>query len=97
MAVTNNPFNNLVFNEVRPTYVGPPVEEIANTREYLTELGRVNRDAYTLLDSTYANMQSDIGPDPTGAAMIDEHRAKLKNNISAVSYTHLTLPTKRIV
>ena len=82
MAVTNNPFNNLVFNEVRPTYVGPPVEEIANTREYLTELGRVNRDAYTLLDSTYANMQSDIGPDPTGAAMIDEHRAKLKNNIS---------------
>lgn len=75
-------FNNLAFNEVRPTYVGPPVEEIAATREHLTATSRANQDANTLMNQLFADTMSQIGPDETGAAIIDEHRQKLKSAIS---------------
>lgn len=75
-------FNNLAFNEVRPTYVGPPVEEIAATREHLTATSRANQDANTLMNQLFADTMSQIGPDETGAAIIDEHRQKLKSTIS---------------
>ena len=36
-------------------------------------------------------------PPPLGGARLDSDHAKVWRNIQPVSYTHLTLPTKRIV
>ena len=79
--------------------------EIANPLRY----GIVGSGAENILDITSAQVQeirdaaqAVVGRDPLGAASSTESEQenvtlRLDWNINAVSYTHLTLPTKRIV
>ena len=69
----NNPFDVTVLNEVRPTYVGPPVEDISQARQYLTKTGRENQEAKILLEGAFADTINSLSEDPDGINLVKQH------------------------
>lgn len=81
----NNPYNTSVFTEVRPTYVGPPVEEIAAAREELTQTAKDNQLATSMLNEAFSDSIANMQGDPEGVAMIMEHRDQFANSLSNIT------------
>ena len=72
----------------------------------ITTFGGANLPSVQALSSVLRNIQSDIGPsgtvilkmDKTGHWVFGADQTEVEEgSLWAVSYTHLTLPTKRIV
>lgn len=82
---SNNPFDTSVFNEVRPTYVGPPVEELSGAREYLTQTGRENILAKGILDQAFANSINEVQGDDEAVAMIVDHKNKFEQSLGEIT------------
>lgn len=82
---SNNPFDTSIFNEVRPTYIGPPVEELGQAKEYLTNTIKENRMAANLLDEGFANSIANMQGDDEGVAMILEHKNRFAKSLEEVT------------
>ena len=89
----DNPFDITVLNEVRPTYVGPPVEDIAAAREYLTKTGRENQEAKILLEGAFSDTVNALSEDPEGVNLVKQHANDFVNStrdmISRGDYAYL--------
>lgn len=69
-------FDTAIFNEVRPTYVGPPIEAYQSNIDTLTNAMDVNQTAATKLDDTFSTYKTQLNKDPIGLAKINEYQQK---------------------
>ena len=76
-----------------------PVEQSVETNEIKTELDSMRRKNAELLEEyKKAKAQAKAVPDGVDVQELLDFKAKAEQeNLETVSYTHLTLPTKRIV
>jgi len=83
----SNPFDISQFNEVRPTYVGPPVEDIiaANTR--LTKVSKENRISRTMLDRAFSASINNMQGDDEGVNMILDHKRAFEESMDNIANT----------
>lgn len=81
---TNNPFNTTILNEVRPTYIGPPLESINLAREHLTKTFDDNATARGLLDQAFANTIAEVNEDPEAVNMIIEHKNNFERDLGTI-------------
>jgi hypothetical protein len=87
-----NRFDRSIFNEVRPTYVGPPVQEIADAREHLTLTAKENETTANMLDEAFAMHTSELQGDPVGINLVlgykDSFKADLDKLLAEKNYAY---------
>jgi len=81
----SNPFDSSIFNEVRPTYIGPPVEELVGAKDYLTTTARENMLAKGVLAEAFANSISEVNIDEEAVGMINEHKNKFSQSLTDIT------------
>lgn len=83
--MADNKFNISVFDEVRPTYVGPPIEDMRLARETLTHQYDVNEAESNMLTDLFSDTITRLGEDPDGIRFVEEHIGNFKNTINNIT------------
>ena len=81
---TNNPYDVSVFNEQRPLYVGPPVEDIAAARQTLTKAAEQNETERNVFDNLLSESMNNLNQDPDGINMVKEHVNNFKSVVDNI-------------
>lgn len=81
---TNNPYDVSVFNEQRPLYVGPPVEDMANARQTLTKAAEQNETERNVFDNLLSESMNNLNQDPDGINMVREHVNNFKSVVDNI-------------
>lgn len=76
---SRNEFDTSIFNEVRPTYVGPPIEAYQSNINTLTNAMNVNEASSNKLNDAFSDIKVKLNRDPIGLQQVNNYQTQFND------------------